>query len=67
MVIIHLWSCVSAHKTTWCHSPEEHSLYNLYVVLCGYETVLLGEEHRLRVCDNRVLRGIFSCKREEIT
>jgi hypothetical protein len=24
------------------------------------------EEHRLRVFENRVLRGIFGCKREEV-
>jgi hypothetical protein len=36
----------------------------LPVVLFGYETwsVLLREEHRLRVLDNRVLRRIFGPK-----
>jgi hypothetical protein len=39
----------------------------LPVVLYGYETwpLTLGEEHRLRVFENRVLRGIFGPKREE--
>jgi hypothetical protein len=37
------------------------------VVLYGYETwsLTLGEEHRLRVFENRVVRGIFGPKREE--
>jgi hypothetical protein len=36
-------------------------------VLYGYETwfLTLGEEHRLRVFENRVLRRIFGPKREE--
>jgi hypothetical protein len=39
----------------------------LSVVLYGYETLslTLGEEHRLRVFENRVLRRIFGPKREE--
>jgi hypothetical protein len=39
----------------------------LPVVLCGCETwsLTLGEEHRLRVFENRVLRRIFGPKREE--
>jgi hypothetical protein len=41
----------------------------LSVVLYGYETwcLTLREEHRLRVFENRVLRGIFRPKRDEIT
>jgi hypothetical protein len=41
----------------------------LPVVLYGCETwsVTLREEHRLRVFDNRVLRGIFGPKRDEVT
>jgi hypothetical protein len=41
----------------------------LLVVLYGYETwsVTLREEHRLRVCENRVLRRIFGLKRDEVT
>jgi hypothetical protein len=27
----------------------------------------LREEHRLRVCENRVLRGVFGGKRDEVT
>jgi hypothetical protein len=39
----------------------------LPVVVYGCETwsVTLGEEHRLRVSENRVLRRIFGTKREE--
>jgi hypothetical protein len=39
------------------------------VVLYGCETwsLTLREEHRLRVFGNRVLRGIFGHKRDEVT
>jgi hypothetical protein len=39
------------------------------VVLCGCETscVTLREARRLRVLDNRVLRKILQCHRQEIT
>jgi hypothetical protein len=39
------------------------------VVLYGCETwsLILREEHRLRVFDNRVLRRIFVPKRDEVT
>jgi hypothetical protein len=30
-------------------------------------SVILREEHRLRVFENRVLRGIFGTKRDEVT
>jgi hypothetical protein len=41
----------------------------LSVVLCGCKTwsVTLREKHRLRVFENRVLRGIFETKRDEVT
>jgi hypothetical protein len=41
----------------------------LPVVLYGCETwsLTLREEHRLRVCENRVLRRIFGQKRNEVT
>jgi hypothetical protein len=32
-----------------------------------YTTLALTDEHRLRVFENRVLRGIFGPKREEVT
>jgi hypothetical protein len=39
------------------------------VDLCGCETwsLILREEHRLRVFENSVLRGIFKPKRDEAT
>jgi hypothetical protein len=42
---------------------------NFAVVLCGCETWLftLREEHRLRVFENRVLRGVFGAKGVEVT
>jgi hypothetical protein len=41
----------------------------LPVVLYGCETwsLTLREEHRLRVFENRVLRGIFGPKRDKVT
>jgi hypothetical protein len=41
----------------------------LPIVLYGCETwsLTLTEEHRLRVFENRVLRGIFGPKRDEVT
>jgi hypothetical protein len=41
----------------------------LPVVLYGCETwsVTLRDEHRLRVLENRVLRGIFGPKRDGVT
>jgi hypothetical protein len=41
----------------------------LPVVLYGCETwsLTLREDHRLRVFENRVLRGIFGPKRDEVT
>ena len=41
----------------------------LPVVLCGCETwsLTLREERRLRLFENRVLRGIFGPKRDEVT
>jgi len=41
----------------------------LPVVLYGCETwsLILREERRLRVFENRVLRGIFGPRREEVT
>jgi hypothetical protein len=40
----------------------------LPVVLCGYETwsLILREEHRLKVFYNRVLKRIFGLKRDEV-
>jgi hypothetical protein len=41
----------------------------LPVVLYGCETwsLTMRKEHRLRVCENRVLRRIFGTKREKVT
>jgi hypothetical protein len=37
--------------------------------LYGSETLflILNEEHRLRVVDNRAMRGVFGPEREEVT
>jgi hypothetical protein len=55
-----------------CPSRLEVKIYKtiiLPVILYGCETwsVTLREEHRLRVFENRVLRGIFGPKRDEVT
>jgi hypothetical protein len=45
------------------------NMFNLLLVLYGCETwsLTLREKHRLRVSENRVLRGIFGSKRDEVT
>jgi hypothetical protein len=45
-----------------------HKTIILPVVLCGCETrsLTLREEQRLRVFENRVLRGISGSKRDEV-
>jgi hypothetical protein len=42
-----------------------YKILNLPVVLCGYETwsLILRDENRLRVFENRVLKRIFEPKR----
>jgi hypothetical protein len=46
-----------------------YKMIPLPVVLYGCETwsLILREEHRLRVFENRVLRRIFGPKRDEVT
>ena len=34
---------------------------------CEMSSLILGEEHKLRVFENRVLRKIFGPKRDEVT
>jgi hypothetical protein len=55
---------------TCCPKNVKVKIYKttiLRVVLHGSETwsLALGEEHRLRVFENRVLRRIFAPKRDE--
>jgi hypothetical protein len=40
------------------------NIYNLYG--CEIWSLTLREEHKLNVFENRVLRGIFGLKRDEI-
>jgi len=52
--------------------PLKNKIYRtiiLPIVLYGCETwtITLREERRLRVFENRVLRGIFGAKRDEVT
>jgi hypothetical protein len=48
---------------------KKYRIIILSVVLYGCETwsLTLREEHRLRVFENRVLRGIFGLKRDGVT
>jgi hypothetical protein len=57
VLLIFVWPLLKIHKTII--QP---------VVLYGCETwsLTLREEHRLRVFENRVLRGIFGPKRDEV-
>jgi hypothetical protein len=53
------------------HTRRSENLksHNSAVLLYGCETLSLTvrEEHRLRVFENRVLRGIFGPERDEVT
>jgi hypothetical protein len=57
------------HSVQSLLSVKIHKTIILPVVLYGCETwsLTLREEHRLRVFENRVLRGIFGPKRDEVT
>ena len=48
---------------------KAYKTITLPVVLYGCETwsLILREEHRLRVFENKVLRNIFGAKQDEIT
>jgi len=52
-----------------CSKIKIYRIIILLVVLYGCETwlITLREECRLRVFENRVLRGIFGPKRNEVT
>jgi hypothetical protein len=58
---------LSSHLITKNLKIKIYKTVILPVVLYGCETwsLTLGEEHRLRVFENRVLRKIFGPKREE--
>jgi hypothetical protein len=58
---------LSSHLLSKNLKIKIYSTVILPFVLFGYETwsLTLGEEHRLRVSENRVLRKIFGPKREE--
>jgi hypothetical protein len=62
-------SLLSSRLLFWNLNVKTHKTIILPVVLYGCETwsVMLREEHRLRVFGNRVLRGIFGPKRDEVT
>jgi len=56
----------------WCGISKNINIKiyrTVIVVLYGCETwsLTLREERRLRVLENRVLRGIFGPKRDEVT
>jgi hypothetical protein len=60
---------LSSHLLSRNLKIKIHKNIILPVVLCGCETwsLTLREEHRLRVFENRVLRGIFGTKWDEVT
>jgi hypothetical protein len=43
------------------------TLLPVVLYVCETWSLTLREEHRLRVFENRVLRGIFGSKRDEVT
>jgi hypothetical protein len=68
-------------SSTKCFAKNFGSLSPLYLKIIIYKTVIMSvvlygcetwsltlrEEHRLRVFENRALRGIFGLKRDEVT
>jgi hypothetical protein len=62
-------SLLSSHLLSGNAKVKIYKTIILPVVLCGCETwfLTLTEEHRLRLSENRVLRGIFGPKRCEVT
>jgi hypothetical protein len=60
---------LSSHLLTRNVKIKIYKTIILSVVLYGCETwsLMLSEEHRLRVFENRVLRRIFGPKRDEVT
>jgi hypothetical protein len=62
-------SLLSSHLLSRNIKVKIYETIILPVVLYGYETwsLILREEHRLRVYENRVLRRIFGPKRDEVT
>jgi hypothetical protein len=60
---------LSSHWLSKNVKIKTHETINLPVVLyeCGTWSLVLREEHRLKVLENRVLSGIFRPKRDEIT
>jgi len=66
LVIGHLLSSSLLSKNI---EISTHRTKILSVVLYGYETwsLTLREERRVRLFENRVLRGIFGTKRDEVT
>jgi hypothetical protein len=58
--LVDRWNC--------CSISNLEVVINFPVVLYGCETwsLTLREKHRLRVFENRVLRGIFGPKRDEV-
>jgi hypothetical protein len=62
-------SLLSSRLLCWNVKVKIYKTTILPVALYGCETwsVTLKEEHRLRVFENRVLRGIFGPKGDEVT
>jgi hypothetical protein len=62
-------SLLSSHLLSRNVKVKIYKTIILPVVLYGCETwsLMLREEHRLRVLENRVLRRIFGPKRDEVT
>jgi hypothetical protein len=64
-----MWRLLQAFKRCLISVFKIYKTIILPVVLYGCETwsLTLREEHRLRVFENRMLRGIFGPKRDEVT
>jgi hypothetical protein len=63
------WNLLFSQRTHKTKTIRIYKTIVLPVVLYGCETwpLTLREEHRLRVFENRVLRGISGSTRDEVT
>jgi hypothetical protein len=58
---------VSLLNSDECYWNELIYCCNILVCMCETWSLTLREGHRLRVFENRVLRRIIDCKRDEVT
>jgi hypothetical protein len=67
------FSILYSHLLSKNVKVENYTTITIMIILpivlygCGTWSLTLREEHRLRVCENRVLREMFGPKRDDVT